>query len=82
MQVIDTHAHIAPRRYREAIDRDGSWHGLDHVVGDEGVLIVPDRWNDGTNVIAVPADSGFRFAYGPGSFGRHAAEAHFLARSR
>ena len=34
MQVIDTHAHIAPRRYREAIERDGSWHGLDHVVGE------------------------------------------------
>ncbi len=34
MQVIDTHAHIAPRRYREAIERDGSWHGLDYVVGE------------------------------------------------
>lgn len=52
--------------------------GLDHVVGDDGVLIVPDRWNDGTNVIAVPAASGFRFAYGPGSAERHHAEAHRL----
>lgn len=52
--------------------------GLDHVVGDDGVLIVPDRWNDGTNVIAVPATSGFRFAYGPGSAQRHAVEAHRL----
>jgi aminocarboxymuconate-semialdehyde decarboxylase len=34
MQVIDTHAHIAPRRYREGIERDGVWHGLDHVVGE------------------------------------------------
>jgi 2-phospho-L-lactate guanylyltransferase (CobY/MobA/RfbA family) len=42
------------------------------------VLIVPDRWNDGTNVIAVPATSGFRFAYGPGSAQRHAVEAHRL----
>lgn len=52
--------------------------GLDHVVGDDGVLIVPDRWNDGTNVIAVPARSGFRFAYGPGSASRHEAEARRL----
>jgi aminocarboxymuconate-semialdehyde decarboxylase len=34
VQVIDTHAHIAPRRYKEAIARDGSWHGLDHVIGE------------------------------------------------
>jgi len=52
--------------------------GLDHVVGTEGVVIVPDRWNDGTNVIAVPAASGFRFAYGPGSAERHQAEARRL----
>lgn len=52
--------------------------GLDHVVGDDGVVIVPDRWNDGTNVIAVPARAGFRFAYGPGSAARHQAEAHRL----
>jgi 2-phospho-L-lactate guanylyltransferase len=52
--------------------------GLGHVVGDDGVLIVPDRWNDGTNVIAVPARSGFRFAYGPGSASRHEAEARRL----
>jgi 2-phospho-L-lactate guanylyltransferase len=49
--------------------------GLDHVVGRDGVVIVPDRWNDGTNVIAVPATAGFRFAYGPGSAERHRAEA-------
>ena len=52
--------------------------GLDHVIGHEGVLIVPDRWNDGTNVIAVPARAGFRFAYGPGSAERHQAEARRL----
>lgn len=49
--------------------------GLDHVVGTDGVVIVPDRWNDGTNVIAVPAAAGFRFAYGSGSAARHQAEA-------
>lgn len=42
----------------------------------EGVVTVaPDRELDGTNVIAVPARSGFRFSYGPGSFGRHVEEA-------
>ena len=49
--------------------------GLGHVVGRTGVLLVPDRRADGTNVLAVPAGSGFRFKYGPGSFLRHQAEA-------
>lgn len=49
--------------------------GLDHVVGETGVVLVPDRRSDGTNVIALPAHSGFRFSYGPGSFLRHRTEA-------
>jgi 2-phospho-L-lactate guanylyltransferase len=49
--------------------------GLAHVVGVEGVVLVPDRRADGTNVIALPAASGFAFAYGPGSFARHHDEA-------
>jgi 2-phospho-L-lactate guanylyltransferase len=40
--------------------------------------LVPDRRGDGTNVLVVPASSGFRFAYGPGSFARHVAEAERL----
>jgi 2-phospho-L-lactate guanylyltransferase len=45
-------------------------------VGDgDGVTLVPDRRDDGTNVAAVPSGSGFTFAYGPGSFARHVAEA-------
>lgn len=52
--------------------------GLDHVVGTTGVLLVPDRRTDGTNVIALPVDCGFRFSYGPGSFVRHHAEAQRL----
>jgi len=40
-----------------------------------GVTLVPDRRREGTNVVAVPTDAGFRFAYGPGSFLRHQAEA-------
>jgi 2-phospho-L-lactate/phosphoenolpyruvate guanylyltransferase len=43
-----------------------------------GVTLVPDRRDDGTNVACVPAGAGFRFAYGPGSFLRHGAEAHRL----
>jgi 2-phospho-L-lactate guanylyltransferase len=45
-------------------------------VGDwPGVTLVPDRREDGTTVIALPVDCGFVFAYGPGSFHRHLAEA-------
>lgn len=41
----------------------------------DGVTLVPDRRDDGTNVACVPTGTGFRFAYGPGSFVRHCAEA-------
>lgn len=41
----------------------------------DGVTLVPDRHDDGTNVACIPASAGFRFGYGPGSFGRHSAEA-------
>lgn len=48
-------------------------------VGDtEGVTLVPDRHDDGTNVASVPAGSEFVFAYGPGSFRRHTNEADRL----
>lgn len=52
--------------------------GLSHVADGPGALIVPDRRADGTNVIAIPAGCGFRFAYGPGSFHRHVREAERL----
>lgn len=45
---------------------------------DDGVVLVPDRHEDGTNVLAVPRLAGFSFAYGPGSFARHLAEAEQL----
>jgi 2-phospho-L-lactate guanylyltransferase len=51
---------------------------LDHVVGTAGAVLVADRRADGTNVIAIPSTCGFRFAYGPGSFARHRAEAERL----
>jgi 2-phospho-L-lactate guanylyltransferase len=40
------------------------------------VTIVPDRHDDGTNVIALATAGPFEFGYGPGSFRRHEAEAH------
>lgn len=52
--------------------------GLDHVVGTAGVVLVPDRHADGTNVISLPAGCGFAFSYGPGSFHRHRSEAERL----
>lgn len=47
---------------------------LETAVGP-GLTIAPDRRRDGSNVVCVPAAAGFRFAYGPGSFERHLAEA-------
>lgn len=44
----------------------------------DGVSLVPDGRDDGTNVVIVPATAGFRFSYGPGSFRRHLDE---VARS-
>lgn len=41
----------------------------------DGVTLVPDRHGDGTNVACVPAEAGFAFAYGAGSFAAHRAEA-------
>jgi 2-phospho-L-lactate/phosphoenolpyruvate guanylyltransferase len=43
-----------------------------------GITLVPDRYGNGTNVIVVPGDAGFRFSYGPGSFARHRIEAERL----
>lgn len=39
------------------------------------VVIVPDRHGDGTNVMSIPADAEFDFAYGPGSCAAHSVEA-------
>jgi 2-phospho-L-lactate guanylyltransferase len=41
----------------------------------DGVTIVPDRHGQGTNVLALPTDAAFDFAYGEGSRARHEAEA-------
>lgn len=44
----------------------------------DGVVIVPDRHDDGTNVLSVPTGAGFTFAYGAASFAAHVAEAERL----
>lgn len=43
-----------------------------------GITLVPDRREDGTNVIGLPAGTAFTFSYGPGSFERHLAHARSL----
>ncbi len=50
--------------------------------GSTGVTLVPDRRDDGTNVVCVPTRAGFRFPYGPGSFARHRAEARASGAAR
>jgi 2-phospho-L-lactate guanylyltransferase len=40
----------------------------------EGITLIPDRREDGTNVIRLPVGCGFHFSYGPGSFARHQME--------
>lgn len=48
------------------------------VVRDAGLpiaVIVPCHHDDGTPVLSLPAGTGFAFAYGPGSFRRHAHHA-------
>ena len=49
--------------------------GLGALLPFDGVTLVPDRRDDGTNVLRLPAGCDFRFAYGPGSFRAHRAEA-------
>lgn len=51
---------------------------LGRLAGFDGVTLVPDRRDDGTNVACVPANAAFRFHYGPGSFDRHRHEARRL----
>jgi 2-phospho-L-lactate/phosphoenolpyruvate guanylyltransferase len=52
--------------------------GLGTLPPFDGVTLAPDRRDDGTNVLRLPAGPDFRFAYGPGSFRAHRAEANRL----
>jgi 2-phospho-L-lactate guanylyltransferase len=48
---------------------------LDDVAGDGPApvaVLVPDHRGDGTPVCSVPVTADFHYAYGPGSFARHA----------
>jgi 2-phospho-L-lactate guanylyltransferase len=51
---------------------------LTWIVPLPGITLVPDRRDEGTNVVCVPSRAGFRFAYGTGSFRRHLAEGRRL----
>ena len=50
-------------------------HSFAHVPREGEVTLVPDRHNDGTNVLSLPADSDFVLHYGPASFFAHLEEA-------
>lgn len=52
---------------------------LSTLTGFAGLTFVPDRHDDGTNVLCVPTGVAFTFSYGPGSFTRHRAAADRLA---
>ncbi len=72
---------VARRGYRTAVVSHGDLahpENLPRVGFDACVALVPDLRHDGTNVAIVPAESGFRFSYGAGSFERHRAEARRL----
>lgn len=55
--------------------------GLDVVADLADIVIIPDLALDGTNVIVLPTDGEFEFAYGVGSFRRHLIAATRLASS-
>jgi 2-phospho-L-lactate/phosphoenolpyruvate guanylyltransferase len=75
--VEDGVTHLASAGYDRVIVAHGDLPlatQLEWVADFDGVTLVPDRHGEGTNVACIPAQSGFRFAYGPGSFARHEAE--------
>jgi 2-phospho-L-lactate/phosphoenolpyruvate guanylyltransferase len=49
--------------------------GLGTLDAFDGVTLVPDRVDDGTNVLRLPTSCAFEFHYGPASFRTHRAEA-------
>jgi 2-phospho-L-lactate guanylyltransferase len=68
-RVVVAHADLPRAQGLVRLARDGS---------RPIVTIVPCHRDDGTPVLSVPTDCEFAFAYGPGSFRRHAAEARRL----
>jgi len=65
-RVVVVHADLPHARSLAALVRDA---------GQPIVTAVPCHRDDGTPVLSVPTAREFTFAYGPGSFRRHAAEA-------
>jgi 2-phospho-L-lactate guanylyltransferase len=65
-RAVIAHADLPLARTLAPLARDG---------GRPIVAVVPCHRDDGTTVISVPVGVPFGFAYGPGSFRRHAAEA-------
>ena len=50
-------------------------HDLASLIVPDVITLVPDRRDDGTNVVALPSRLRFHFAYGACSFHRHRSEA-------
>ncbi len=70
---------------REGFDRAIVCHAdlplatdLTWLADSTGVVVVPDRRNDGSNVLCLPTNAGFCFGYGPGSAAAHRVEADRL----
>jgi len=68
-RVVVAHADLPRAHDLARLARDGS---------QAVVALVPCHRDDGTPVLSVPTAVDFRFAYGPGSFRLHAAEARRL----
>lgn len=68
-RAIVAHADLPHARGLTRLARDGP---------QPVVALVPCHRDDGTPVLSVPTAADFRFAYGPASFRRHAAEARRL----
>ena len=68
-RTVVAHADLPYARALDRLARDGA---------RPVVAVVPCHRDDGTPVLSIPTASEFRFAYGPGSFRRHAREARRL----
>jgi 2-phospho-L-lactate/phosphoenolpyruvate guanylyltransferase len=68
-RAVIAHADLPYARALARLGRDGS---------RPVVALVPCHRDDGTPVLSLPTAGEFRFAYGPGSFRRHAAEGRRL----
>ncbi len=68
-RVVVAHADLPRARDLARLARDGA---------QPIVALVPCHRDDGTPVLSIPTAADFRFAYGPDSFRRHAAEARRL----